>query len=729
MSGTPDTSRLGKGLRKALKLAKRKQGKHLHDVPSIFIESSNPPATTTNISRVSLLSDFGPSRFDLDKCDASTPRAPAQSVESDWPGTFLPAKSLSQLNLSIPYAGKASPAPVQPAIWSGTIPTQKPKLHQAPSYHSLRGQFENPLTPLPSLKPSRSTLRIPTSRNGIPNPFEDPLTPLPSLRSSFSILRIPTGDYDLAPNLEDPLPPLPRLSPSCSTLRIPSSGQDTTGRPVQHDRIDGASAHSPYFGSNKSHHQLPNGSKSNIKPGTTAGQLRPVPRLRKLKSSQDLRRKSANVDISLLNMLSDDAKSISSNDKPQSQASVHSISHFGSFCVLDTYAPGCPVSATSEDLRYNMEIGNQFYLNVQELMEGSVDMVTGTDTDGNEIVHLTLFCPLISTDDGQVRFVLACLVNVTDFIRDAANEPNNEDVAQGEQTSKELEPEYVAPHKKPIRAPRWAISSRVSLEPSCERFENDPISPVDHSSFSSFNTQLDDESLLGGCILPEDSKAPKLRISTPPEERPYRPAPLSLEQTRSINSALNLITIDEAPKTSSTGDIWLDLADQESKPCETSPLPSPSISPSNTPSTTPTLSPATSSSTLTSTTSTPSPSSLDTLLSTFMTRLQTLYSHIFLLSLSPLSATFYEMHNVSPALYASGSYVTGHFRHTSPDVMAELGRKLDKGQRFRIERLRWGGDEEDEGREMQCYCVPVWGRKGNMAFVCVLVDLEEGLLW
>ena len=106
------------------------------------------------------------------------------------------------------------------------------------------------------------------------------------------------------------------------------------------------------------------------------------------------------------------------------------VEHFRSFCVLDTATIGCPVTATSSELRYIFQIGEQFFLNNQECEGTSMDIVTGSDALGNPITHLVLFSPLIAPSSGRSRFMFASLVDVTKFIEDAALMPELDTISE-----------------------------------------------------------------------------------------------------------------------------------------------------------------------------------------------------------------------------------------------------------------------------------------------------------
>ncbi|RMZ78285.1 hypothetical protein DV737_g3925, partial [Chaetothyriales sp. CBS 132003] len=106
------------------------------------------------------------------------------------------------------------------------------------------------------------------------------------------------------------------------------------------------------------------------------------------------------------------------------------VTHFQSFCVLDTAVRGAPVTATTAELRYIFEIGEQFFLNNHECKEASMDLVIGSDAAGNQVTHLVLFSPLVSPSSGRSRFMLAALVDVTEFITEAASLPSLDPVSE-----------------------------------------------------------------------------------------------------------------------------------------------------------------------------------------------------------------------------------------------------------------------------------------------------------
>ncbi|RMD42556.1 hypothetical protein DV735_g2523, partial [Chaetothyriales sp. CBS 134920] len=153
------------------------------------------------------------------------------------------------------------------------------------------------------------------------------------------------------------------------------------------------------------------------------------------------------------------------------------VKHFQSFCVLDTAVPGAPVTATSAELRYIFEIGEQFFLNNQECKEASMDLVMGSDAAGNQVTHLVLFSPLVSPSSGRSRFMLAALVDVTEFISEAASLPSLDPVSEDDSVGDEV----ATPTMSTTALDRWA-----------------PFPGA---------VQLSAEDLLGGCFISDQSRA------------------------------------------------------------------------------------------------------------------------------------------------------------------------------------------------------------------------------
>ncbi|RMZ78411.1 hypothetical protein DV738_g3872, partial [Chaetothyriales sp. CBS 135597] len=154
------------------------------------------------------------------------------------------------------------------------------------------------------------------------------------------------------------------------------------------------------------------------------------------------------------------------------------VRHFQSFCVLDTAVPGAPVTATSGELRYIFEIGEQFFLNNHECKEASMDLVIGSDAAGNQVTHLVLFSPLVSPSSGRSRFMLAALVDVTEFISEAASLPSLDPVSEDDSVGDEI----ATPILSASALDRWAAPFPGTL-------------------------QLSAEDLLGGCFISDQSQS------------------------------------------------------------------------------------------------------------------------------------------------------------------------------------------------------------------------------
>ncbi|KIX07381.1 uncharacterized protein Z518_02034 [Rhinocladiella mackenziei CBS 650.93] len=171
--------------------------------------------------------------------------------------------------------------------------------------------------------------------------------------------------------------------------------------------------------------------------------------------------------------------------EPDDPAGVRLVEHFRSFCILDTVIPGCPVVATSQELRYIFEIGEHFFLNSCECEGTSMDIVTGQDAAGDPVTHLVLFTPLIIPSSGRSRFMLASLIDVTRFIHDTASLP-------------ELE--------------RSSNSSTIESDLRTPMHDRLP------SNWNSARYKLSAEDLLGGCVLPEDREVQPHPLEESPDD-------------------------------------------------------------------------------------------------------------------------------------------------------------------------------------------------------------------
>jgi len=120
------------------------------------------------------------------------------------------------------------------------------------------------------------------------------------------------------------------------------------------------------------------------------------------------------------------------------EAGLSSIDHFSSFCVLDGARPGCPVTATSDDLRFVFDIGEQFCLNTAAVAGPSMETAIGQDDHGNVRIHLIVYNPLINPNSGRSRFLLASLLDITSFITDAASVPDLETISEDSVVEDEL---------------------------------------------------------------------------------------------------------------------------------------------------------------------------------------------------------------------------------------------------------------------------------------------------
>jgi hypothetical protein len=163
------------------------------------------------------------------------------------------------------------------------------------------------------------------------------------------------------------------------------------------------------------------------------------------------------------------------------------VEHFKCFCVLDTAQPGCPVAGTSADLRYIFEIGEEFVLNNRECDGASMDIVSGRDAAGNEIIHLLLFTPLVMPSSGRSRFMLVALIDVTEFISESANQiPDLGTISEEDSLLEEV----VTPPAAKQRVPHW---SERGYALSADDFLGGCSLDGDNDDFSLGFSQADDD--------------------------------------------------------------------------------------------------------------------------------------------------------------------------------------------------------------------------------------------
>lgn len=357
-----------------------------------------------------------------------------------------------------------------------------------------------------------------------------------------------------------------------------------------------------------------------------------------------------------------------SDPKTSHEDAFHLVRHFASFCIIDILAPGCPVSAVSEDLRYLYDIKDRFVLNAQECSELSMDLSVGRDPDGNEVTYVLLFSPLVSPATAKSRFMLVSAIDVSGYVRYAAS-------------------------LEPSAAPRQEDRSLNSF-----REKSNPKPKLSPTSWINEKTdQLADE-LLHGCSIKGDldsGAAHRHKLSRAPG---FRRTSLGSE------------------------DVWTSIATEEGLVSRhfsaASKWKANMHGASNHPSCRKQKQ---------ATASTEPQSTLDhaeeKVLEEFIESLQVLYSESFLLACSPLNGQFYEICYVSPAVYASGEYVSGHLSHTPFNLINDFGAHLAGGRRFRT-TIRWG----NEGIEKRLYCVPLIGHQ-HTPWICILVDKETPIHW
>lgn len=391
--------------------------------------------------------------------------------------------------------------------------------------------------------------------------------------------------------------------------------------------------------------------------------------LRRMKPSGNLRKcavaASHPAETNLLTATAEEA--CFSTSTSTDHDSIQLVKHFASYCIMDITIPGCPISAVSEDLGYLYDIKDRFVLNAHEISELSMDLSVGHDPDGNEVTYLLLFSPLISPATTKSCFMLVSAIDVSGYVRYAA--------------SLESTPE-------PREEIKYLNSNR---DGSNQTRKTSSTSWIDKRT-----DQLADE-LLHGCSIKESST----RVFTSRRRVPQADATQSVRDSEDIWTAIareeGLMTRPASASSKSTGSAHSSANSssfqyQEQANKSTSPRSSLNYAD-------------------------------EKVLETFIDSLQVLYSQYFLLACSPLNRDFYEICYVSPAVYASGEYVSGHLSHTPFNLISAFGAHLAAGRRFRTV-IRWGV----QGVKKQLYCVPLMGHQ-PAPWICMLVDKETPIHW
>lgn len=392
--------------------------------------------------------------------------------------------------------------------------------------------------------------------------------------------------------------------------------------------------------------------------------------IRRTKRSSNLRKcataDSLAADTSSLTLVAEHNSSRTS--KLTQEDSSHLVRHFASFCIIDILAPGCPVSAVSEDLRYLYDIKDRFVLNAQECSQLSMDLSVGRDPDGNEVTYLLLFSPLVSPATTKSRFMLVSAIDVSGYVGYAASLETSQEMSEGSKSFSSFKERSKS--KRTVSSVSW-LDKRTD--------------------------QLADE-LLHGCSL---------------EQGPGSDAATPYTHCR--------ITDSRRPSQHSE-DIWTLIAMEDGLVSRKSSLASKSATNAYSASTSPPHQKPKQASASTKTRS-PLDYADEKVLERFIESLQVLYSPYFLLACSPLNGQFYEICYVSPVVYTSGEYVSGHLSHMSLDLINEFGAHLAAGRRFRT-TIRWG----EEGVEKQLYCIPLIGHQ-PAPWICMLVDKDIPIHW
>ena len=362
-------------------------------------------------SSLSTLPDFDGSRFDVDRYSVSISDRPVSVATKVW------AADYPQL-VSAPHTRPRSSL-------------SQREIHDAYEYQSQLGQLAKHCSDEQDWYSSES-LRRP-SRN-----TQDNLS-----LTKFDTILFPKTSLDqlITPDAIHFRSPLSQLAQACnipSVYRHGASQQASLATLSSHARSASTLRLQPSTQELKSIQNPAPASQLNRNVATSPpAELRPLsdPGKRRLPRGKSSR-----------NILSDKPAGVSggklgrgSQRTTELEAGLSSINHFSLFCVLDAASPGCPVTATSNDLRFVFEIGEEFTLNTAGLDGASMDTVLGYSADGSTIIHLVVYSPLINPNSGRSRFVLASLLDITSFITDAASLPDLETISEESVIEEELQ--------------------------------------------------------------------------------------------------------------------------------------------------------------------------------------------------------------------------------------------------------------------------------------------------
>lgn len=590
----------GKAQRRSLKeclktLLHRRPGDHGHLTKDSHapLQSLNALTLLPSMKSLSTLSDFGVSEFDLRRNDILIERH-----QNDI-GSGIRGVNDSQITIK-PYLKSTSSlngsSDIQDQYRFRSDISELAKICSVRTAHSMSSRYSirSDLVRLNSVT-SADTIASRSSLSQIITPdsihFQSPLS---QLAHAFDVPSM----YQHGTSLQASLATITSLGRSTSALQLISP------------------THS---------HALPAACPTPRMPETSrfASAVKPRHTITIGKSNHELEQLSR---VSFMGNSTDDHVSNSTfHDSARSRPESYGVNHFESFCVLDAAAIGYPVTATSDDLKQVIELGEPFVLNAANIDGTGMDIITGQNTKGEIVVHFIIYSPLVNPNNGRSRFVLASLLDITSFIVGSTDVP-------------ELE----------------ALSD---------------------------NSVQDEEEL-----------------RTPPSKQfQQQPSPrVSVENI--VSDDLVLDTTFETEYEAQKDDVWLDLATEETQY-------SLSVESSG-------------SSSSRSRRTSSSKSSVEDVLDQFLMTLQHLYSDFFLLGMSPLDETSFEIWNVSPSLHDNREYVDGFSAHMSNTEKVQFDRMLKRNNSFAM-RIEWGATRSIK----LLHCIPLFGRS-NVTWICFLV--EEG---
>lgn len=435
------TSSNAKAHRRSLKeclkaILPRRQDNHNHLTPTIEAKDGPSPLLLPTFGSLSTLRDFNSTKLDIDGYSVlGLEDDDSASDRNQTPRAFRRIVLASRSNLSLNQSVTQEAYQYQIGLASlaqrcSTVKDQR--LDHDTEQHSPNAT---------NIRSTRSVVLAPPKAGGVlPNSL-NLLSPLSQLAHACNVPSI----YRQGTSLQASLATLPSGIRSASTLRLQRSTQDLRSDTQQY-------ADSP---------------RQEVATDLCIDGYLPV----KHPGQHDPRDcPSVNRPVNIPDVVSRSRRSV--EESSEMASTLSSINHFSSFCVLDAATPGCPITAISADLREVLDIGEPFCLTNAAMGEIDMDTIAGQDPEGNIVVHLVVYNPLVNPSSGRSRFILAALLDITPLMTDSSPVPDLETISEESMVDEILStpPPLLRRSHEPT-LPQHSLSSGDLLEGYCSADE------------------------------------------------------------------------------------------------------------------------------------------------------------------------------------------------------------------------------------------------------------------